>query len=99
MVEGPYYEVSERSPYDIRARADADIPPSYWSDYINLARTQAALGVSINYTSTSSQSIWLGFSASGDFVYPDILGDLEAILDKGVSIHFIYGDAVSIPYP
>ena len=87
--------MSGRNPYDVRARADAQIPPSYWADYINLAQTQAALGVSINYTAKSSQSIGIGFGVSGDFVYPDILHDLEAILDKGVSIHLIYGDAVS----
>lgn len=102
LVEGPYYEVSGRNPYDIRAQADAEIPPGYWADFVNLASTQEALGVNINYTSTSSQAIWIGFSSTGDFVYPDILSDLEAILDDGVSIHLIYGDAVSflaLPLP
>ncbi|RYO89297.1 hypothetical protein DL762_003320 [Monosporascus cannonballus] len=93
LVEGPYYSASGRNPYDIRAQADAQIPPGYWADYINLASTQDALGVSINYTSTSSQAIWIGFGVSGDFVYPDMLADLEAILDEGVSVHLIYGDA------
>ncbi|KAK7745159.1 hypothetical protein SLS62_009872 [Diatrype stigma] len=93
LVEGPYYEVSGRNPYDIRAQADAEIPPGYWADFVNLASTQEALGVNINYTSTSSQAIWIGFSSTGDFVFPDILSDLEAILDDGVSIHLVYGDA------
>lgn len=95
LVEGPYYEVSGRNPYDVRAQYDAEIPPGYWADYINLASTQDALGVNINYTSTSSEAIYIGFSVTGDFVFPDILADLEAILDDGVSIHLVYGDAVS----
>ena len=99
LVEGPHYEVSGRNTYDIRANESADIPPSYWVDYINLASTQDALGVSINYTSKSSEAIWEGFSVTGDFVYPDFLEDLENMLDKGVSIHLLYGDAVSYPRP
>ncbi|KAI1505207.1 Alpha/Beta hydrolase protein [Biscogniauxia marginata] len=93
LVEGPYYNVSGRNPYDIRAMADADIPPEYWVDYLNSPKVQNAIGVDINYTSTSSSQIYVGFDYSGDFVYPNLLEDLEAILNDGVRIALIYGDA------
>ncbi|KAI1639330.1 Alpha/Beta hydrolase protein [Biscogniauxia mediterranea] len=93
LVEGPYYVVSGRNPYDIRAMADADIPPEYWVEYLNTPRIQNALGVDINYTSTSSSQIYTGFDYTGDFVYPNLKEDLEAILDYGVRIAMIYGDA------
>ncbi|KAI1399041.1 peptidase [Hypoxylon fuscum] len=93
LVEGPYYIVSGRNPYDLRAEADASIPPSYWVDYLNTAKVQNAIGVDINYTSTSSQDVWIGFDYTGDFVYPNLLADLEGLLGYGVRIAMIYGDA------
>ncbi|KAI0008006.1 peptidase [Xylariaceae sp. FL0662B] len=93
LVEGVYYVVSGRNAYDIRAQADAQIPPGYWVDYLNTPEVQDAIGVDINYTSTSSQAVWLGFDYTGDFVYPSLLADLEAILNDGVRIAMIYGDA------
>ncbi|ORY56964.1 carboxypeptidase 2 [Pseudomassariella vexata] len=93
LVEGPYYHVSGRSPYDIRAEYGAEIPPGYWQDYLNLPATQNAIGVNLNYSSSGGNSIFDGFTTTGDFVYPDMLEDLEVILDEGVSIHLIYGDA------
>ncbi|XXH04044.1 hypothetical protein Hte_010455 [Hypoxylon texense] len=93
LVESPYYVVSGRNPYDIRAEADASIPPGYWVDYLNTAKVQNAIGVDINYTSTSSQDIWIGFDYSGDFVYPNLLEDLEGLLGYGVRVAMIYGDA------
>ncbi|KAI5856180.1 Alpha/Beta hydrolase protein [Durotheca rogersii] len=93
LVEGPYYVVSGRNPYDIRAKSNASIPPSYWVEYLNTARVQNAIGVDINYTSTSSSQVGIGFDYTGDFVYPNLLDDLETILDYGVRIAMIYGDA------
>jgi len=93
LVESPYYYYSGRNPYDIRAKGDADIPPSYFRDYLNLASTQNALGVRLNYTSTSSTAVYLGFDYTGDFVYKSLLADLEKILDSGVRVALIYGDA------
>ncbi|KAL7622687.1 hypothetical protein AAE478_006365 [Parahypoxylon ruwenzoriense] len=86
-------EVSGRNPYDIRAKSEASIPPGYWVEYLNTAKVQNAIGVDINYTSASSQDIWIGFDYTGDFVYPNLLEDLEAILGYGVRIAMIYGDA------
>ncbi|OTB00955.1 hypothetical protein M426DRAFT_323843 [Hypoxylon sp. CI-4A] len=93
LVESPFYEVSGRSPYDIRAKIDAQIPPGYWTEYLNTAAVQNAIGVDVNYTSTSSEQVYIGFDYTGDFVYPNLFTDLEDLLAKNVRIALIYGDA------
>ncbi|KAI8629907.1 Alpha/Beta hydrolase protein [Xylariaceae sp. FL1651] len=93
LVEGPYYAVSGRNPYDIRAMDSADIPPEPWVKYLNTAKVQNAIGVDINYTSTSSNQIWYGFDYTGDWVYPELMEDLEAVIGYGVRVAMIYGDA------
>lgn len=49
--------------------------------------------MNINYTSTSSNDIYTGFAASGDFAYPQFKGNLETILNNDVRVALIYGDA------
>ncbi|KAI1332698.1 Alpha/Beta hydrolase protein [Xylariaceae sp. FL0255] len=93
LVEGVYYAVSGRDAYDIRAMANADIPPTQWVGYLNTAHVQNAIGVDINYTSTSSEQVGVGFDYSGDFDYGEILTDLEDILKSGVRVAMVYGDA------
>lgn len=93
LVEEPYYTFGGRGVYDIRHPYDDPTPPDYFVDFLNMASTQQALGVNINYTSTSSRSVGSGFSSTGDFVYPIFIGDLEEILDNGVRVALIYGDA------
>ncbi|KAI1308579.1 Alpha/Beta hydrolase protein [Xylaria venustula] len=93
MVEGPYYVASGRDAYDIRAVSDADIPPEPWVDYLNTAKVQNAIGVDINYTATASNQIYTGFDYTGDWVYQEILEDLEAVVDSGVRVALVYGDA------
>lgn len=74
--------------------SSADIPPEPWIDYLNSAKIQNAIGVDINYTSTNSPQIFSAFDATGDWVYPELLEDLEAVLDYGVRVAMVYGDAV-----
>ncbi|KAI0206774.1 Alpha/Beta hydrolase protein [Astrocystis sublimbata] len=93
LVEGPYYSASGRNPYDIRAKANAKIPPEPWVQYLNTAKIQDAIGVDINYTSTSSPQIGTGFDFTGDHVFPELLEDLEAVVGYGVRVAMIYGDA------
>ncbi|KAI0406004.1 Alpha/Beta hydrolase protein [Xylaria palmicola] len=93
LVEGPYYAVSGRNPYDIRAMYSADIPPEPWVDYLNTAKVQNAIGVDINYTATYSAQIGTGFDYTGDWVYPELLEDLEAVVGSGVRVALLYGDA------
>ena len=91
--EEPYYSYSGRGVYDIRHPYDDPTPPTYFVDYLNTAEVQQALGVNINYTSTSSSQVGEGFQATGDFVYHRFKDDLERILDNGLRVALIYGDA------
>ncbi|KAH8652102.1 carboxypeptidase 2 [Xylariales sp. PMI_506] len=96
LVEGPYEFLSGRSAYDIRQNASSvAVPPEYWIDYLNTAFVQNAIGVDLNYTDYTfeSQQVGTGFDYSGDFVYNSILADLEDLLNAGVRVALIYGDA------
>ncbi|KAL5113397.1 hypothetical protein ACEQ8H_008720 [Pleosporales sp. CAS-2024a] len=92
-VEGPYYDVSGRGTYDIRHPANDPTPPKYFEKFLNLASTQEALGVNINYTSFTSYSVGQGFQDTGDFVYPNFIEDLDQVLGYGVRVALMYGDA------
>lgn len=92
-VESVYYAYGGRGVYDIRHPYDDPTPPDYLVDFLNMASTQEALGVSTNYTSYSNTEIYYAFQQTGDFVYPNFLQDLEQILNSGVRVSLIYGDA------
>jgi carboxypeptidase C (cathepsin A) len=94
-VEGPYYEFSGRGTYDIRHPTDDPTPPDYFIDYLNLADVQKAIGVNLNYTAATESSVAVDsdFTASGDFVYPQFIQDLEQLLNNNVRVALYYGDA------
>lgn len=92
-VEGPYYAFGKRGVYDIRHPYDDPTPPDYYVDFLNLASTQEAIGVDINYTSTSNTDIYYSFQQHGDQVWPNFIEDLNYLLDTPVRISLIYGDA------
>lgn len=52
-VENPYYVFSGRNTYDIRAPSDDPTPPLYFEEYLNQAKVQDAIGVSVNYTASN----------------------------------------------
>jgi carboxypeptidase C (cathepsin A) len=93
LVEGPYYDFGGRGVYDIRHPYDDPTPPDNFEYYLNTAEVQNALGVNINYTSTSSPWVGRGFAKTGDFVYRRFQADLERILNNDVRVALIYGDA------
>lgn len=92
-VEGLYYAFSGRNPYDIRAPYVDPTPPGYFLDYLNLASVQEAIGVDTNYSAFSNLDVYYAFQQTGDFVYDNFLEDLTDILDTGVRVSLIYGDA------
>jgi hypothetical protein len=59
-----YYSYGERGTYDIRHPSDDPTPPSYLIDYLNLASTQNALGVDLNYSSFSNDDVYYAFQQS-----------------------------------
>ncbi|CAF9908159.1 hypothetical protein IMSHALPRED_006597 [Imshaugia aleurites] len=91
-VESPYYMYSGRGVYDIRHPYEDPTPPTYFTDYLNLASTQDALGVNLNYTE-SNNDVYYAFQQTGDFVYPNFLTDLEMILNNSVRVAMYHGDA------
>ena len=93
LVEGPYYSYGGRGVYDIRHPYDDPTPPSYFERLLNLASSQEALGVKLNYTSASSSAVYYGFAYTGDFVFPQFKTDLELLLNAGVRVALYYGDA------
>ena len=93
FVEGPYYSYGGRGVYDIRHPIRDPTPPTYFERFLNMASTQQALGVNLNYTSDSSSAVGLGFYYTGDFVFPVFKDDLEMILNNGVRVALYHGDA------
>lgn len=92
-VESLYYYYGERGVYDIRHPYDDPTPPDYLIDYLNQASVQNAIGVDTNYTSYSNNDIYYAFQQTGDFGYPSLIVDLENVLNSGVRVSLIYGDA------
>ncbi|KAF2497731.1 peptidase S10, serine carboxypeptidase [Lophium mytilinum] len=92
MVESAYYVFGGRGVYDIRHPYNDPTPPEYFSEYLNKANVQNALGVNLNYTSANDWVYW-AFQQTGDFIYDSFIGDLENLLDQGVRVSLIYGDA------
>ncbi|KAF2635589.1 hypothetical protein P280DRAFT_436809 [Massarina eburnea CBS 473.64] len=93
-VEEPYYFYGDRGVYDIRHPYNDPTPPDHFSDFLNLAETQQALGVNINYTNGGyGEQVGQGFAATGDFVWPNFIDDLQDILSYGVRVALVYGDA------
>ena len=93
FVEVPYYSVGNRGVYDIRHPLNDPTPPTHFIDYLNLASTQQALGVDLNYTHDFSVPVGRGFFLSGDESYRQSLPALERILNNGVRVALTYGDA------
>jgi carboxypeptidase D len=55
---------------------------------------QGALGVPINYTE-STDSVYAGFSSTGDYPRSDVHGyidDIAYVLDSGIKVALVYGD-------
>lgn len=92
-VESLYYYYGERGVYDIRHPYDDPTPPHRLIPYLNQTNVQEALGVDTNYTAFSNNDVYFAFQQTGDFVYPNFLIDLENILNSGVRVSLIYGDA------
>ena len=92
-VESPYYFYGGRGVYDIRHPITDPTTPNFFEEYLNLPHVQEALGVvRVNYTYSNNDIYW-AFQATGDFIYPNFLADLENVLDSGVRVSLYYGDA------
>lgn len=71
------------------------LPPGLYQPYLNQAEIAAVLGVETNYTYVSGfagEEVYTVFSHTGDFVR-SYRRDLEELLDAGVPVALLYGDA------
>ena len=89
-VIGPYTE-SGRNIYDITQQNPSPFPPSTYLEYLNSADVQAAVGVAINYTETST-AVTDAFIQSGDYEKGNQIKQLAYLLSSGVHVALVYGD-------
>jgi carboxypeptidase D len=67
-------------------------PPKYAAGFLNRKPVQTALGVPLNVTGLSDP-VSTGFQNTGDFVPGRNLAILGELLDQGVKVALVYGDA------
>ncbi|KAJ6155619.1 hypothetical protein N7470_006185 [Penicillium chermesinum] len=94
QVEGAYVNYAGRGYYDITHTDPDPFPPNYFLGYLSQNWVQGALGVPVNFTQ-SSDGVYNGFSATGDYPRADVHGYLEDIayvLDAGIKVALVYGD-------
>jgi carboxypeptidase C (cathepsin A) len=87
-----YYNGHNRGTYDIRHTEPDPTPEEYYIDMLNTAAVQQAIGVDTNYTSANDNTYY-SFQATGDFVYPNFIEDIEELLNNSVRVTMVYGDA------
>ncbi|KAF2725995.1 carboxypeptidase S1-like protein B [Polychaeton citri CBS 116435] len=90
-VRGPYLRYSGRNYYDFATLTPAPTPPGFYQGYLNQPHVQAALGVPLNWTQSSS-SVSSAFRSIGDYPRPGWLSDLAYLLDNGIKVALVYGD-------
>jgi carboxypeptidase C (cathepsin A) len=85
---------AQRDEYDIRELVPDPFPYGFWSDYLNSAKIQQALGAFVNYTGDGGSTVGNAFASTGDDDRES--GTVEAarfLADEGVyTVHFA-GDA------
>ncbi|EGX93182.1 carboxypeptidase S1, putative [Cordyceps militaris CM01] len=91
-VLGAYEAASNRSVFDMAHLKPDPYPASYASGFFNQAWVQAALGVGVNYTSSSLLASRAFFYGTGDPVRASGLALLQELLDGGVRVVMMYGD-------
>ncbi|TGJ85236.1 hypothetical protein E0Z10_g3523 [Xylaria hypoxylon] len=90
-VRGPFLEYSNNNYYDLATLNPDPYPPSFHYLYLNQPHVQAALGVPLNYTS-SSEAVSNAFRGIGDYPRPGWIEDLAYLLENGIKVHLMYGD-------
>ena len=92
-VENLYDIYLDRDEYDMRFLNPNPFPQSYYIDYLNTPKVQAAIGAYVNY-SESSIAVGNAFASTGDDDRE--IGTVEAVarlLSQNVSVTMYFGDA------
>lgn len=90
-VRGPYLTYSNNNYYDLATQDPDPFPAEFHYLYLNQPHVQAALGVPLNYTGSSS-AVSTAFRGIGDYPRPGWVGDLEYLLENEIKVHMMYGD-------
>jgi len=80
------------NPFDITAKYVGSFPPKYAAGFLNTREAQLDLGVPLNF-SGYSVAVNESFTMAGDFVLGRNLAVLGELLDRGVKVALVYGDA------
>jgi carboxypeptidase C (cathepsin A) len=86
------YSQSGRSVYDIRQMDPSPFPSLAYMEYLNTAQVMQAIGTSINYTDSSSL-VNGAFAFTGDMLRDSQLPALSRLLQRGIRVALLYGDA------
>ncbi|CRK12718.1 Carboxypeptidase S1 B like protein [Verticillium longisporum] len=90
-IRDPYIQQSGRDYYDVTQVDPTLFPDPYYAAYLNQPHVQAALGVPLNWTGSSS-AIANAYRGIGDYPRPGWIEDLGELLDDGVKVSLMYGD-------
>jgi carboxypeptidase C (cathepsin A) len=83
----------EQDVYDIRNHTLHPQPQGAWPPWLNIGEVQQSLGVDLNYSGSNSLDVYAYFTFTGDWVRSRPLLDLNELLDSGVRVALMYGDA------
>jgi hypothetical protein len=86
------YSQFGRSVYDIRQKDPSPFPSQAYMEYLNTAQVQQSIGTPINYTD-SSPLVNAVFAATGDMLRDTQLSALSRLLQRGIRVALLYGDA------
>ncbi|PWY64376.1 lysosomal protective protein precursor [Aspergillus eucalypticola CBS 122712] len=91
--DGPitYYHTFNRGWYDIAHPKNDPFPAKHMLGYLTQESVLAALGVPVNFTSSSS-AVATQFINTFDIVHGGFLDAIGYLLDSGVKVHMMYGD-------
>ncbi|EPQ31503.1 uncharacterized protein PFL1_00836 [Pseudozyma flocculosa PF-1] len=92
-IESPLDNIANRDEYDIRELSPDPFPYSFYVDYLNTPRVQAAIGAFQNF-SESSPTVGAAFGATGDDSRQSgTIKNVRRLLQSGVNVVLYAGDA------
>jgi len=93
-VEAVLDNIAHRDGYDIRRSSDDPFPETFYVDYLNTPKVQAAIGAYTNF-SRSSSTIGAAFTRTGDgdHVGGGIIEHMRSLINDNITIVMYAGDA------
>ncbi|GAB1317110.1 Lysosomal protective protein [Madurella fahalii] len=88
---GSFAKHAARALYDIAQPSQGPFPPPHLHGYLTRSAVLAALGVPVNYSATA-QAVNRVFDRTFDLLRGGLLDAIAYLLDRGLSVHLVYGD-------